>query len=76
MAYRLTTYKRGVVSESVTTLDSRLHFGYIPHESNLALRDAVRVMPGGRGECGARGRGLISSAPGRLGHLPPTTIGA
>ena len=23
-------------------------------------------MPGGRGECGARGRGLISGAPGRL----------
>ncbi len=37
-------------------------------ESNLALRDAVRVMPGGRGECGARGCGLISLAPGRLGH--------
>ncbi len=29
---------------------------------NLALRDAVRVMPGGRGECGACGRSLISSA--------------
>jgi hypothetical protein len=26
------------------------------------------VMPGGRGECGARGRGLINPAPGRLGH--------
>ena len=26
------------------------------------------VMPAGRGECGARGRGLISCAPGRLGH--------
>jgi hypothetical protein len=25
-------------------------------------------MPDGRGECGARGRGLISSASGRLGH--------
>ena len=25
-------------------------------------------MPGGRGECGARGRGLISLAPGRSGH--------
>ena len=25
-------------------------------------------MPGGWGECGARGRGLISCAPGRLGH--------
>ena len=37
-------------------------------ESNLALKDAVRVMPGGRGECGARGRGLISLAPGRSGH--------
>ena len=31
-------------------------------------RDAVRVMPGGRGEGGARGRGLISFAPGRSGH--------
>ncbi len=37
-------------------------------KSNLALRDAVRVMPGGRGECGARGRGLISLTPGRSGH--------
>ena len=25
-------------------------------------------MPGGWGEDGARGRGLISRAPGRLGH--------
>jgi len=25
-------------------------------------------MPGGRGECGARGRSLISLAPGRSGH--------
>ena len=37
-------------------------------ESNLALRDAVRVMPGGRGGCGARGQSLISFAPGRSGH--------
>src|ERR1700684_1174644 len=36
--------------------------------NDLALRDAVRVMPGGRGECGARGPGLISLAPGRSGH--------
>ena len=52
----------------VRTLDIRPHFSYIPHESNLALRDAVRVMPGGRGGCGARGRGLISFALGRSGH--------
>ena len=26
------------------------------------------MMPGGRGECGARGRGFIIPAPGRLGH--------
>ena len=26
------------------------------------------VMPAGRGECGARGRGFIIPAPGRLGH--------
>jgi hypothetical protein len=38
------------------------------HRINLALKDAVRVMPGGKGECGACGWGLISSAPGRLGH--------
>jgi hypothetical protein len=43
-------------------------------ESNLALRDALRVMPGGRGECGARGRGFINPAPGRLGHQPAGTM--
>ena len=30
-------------------------------------------MPDGWGECGARGRGLISRAPGRLGHQPAGT---
>ena len=49
-------------------LDIGHRFGYFRCESNLAQKDAGRVMPGGRGECGACGRGLISCAPGRLGH--------
>jgi len=35
-------------------------------ESNLALKGRRPVMPAGRSECGARGRGFITSVPGRL----------
>jgi hypothetical protein len=50
------------------SVDIRLHFGYLYRcESNLAHREGRQPGDSGwRSECGARGRRLVTAAPGRL----------
>jgi len=51
-----------------SSIDNGRRLGYKAPESSRPVKDAVRVMPGGGGECGARGRSVIGCAPGRSGH--------
>ena len=54
------------------SLDIRHHFRY---KARISLRKGRRPGDAGRrSECGARGRGLVTSAPGRLGHHPAGTM--
>ncbi len=75
-ALRATTFPlQGKVKESACysisdiVLDIRLHFSYTPQIS-LIERTAAGDT-GWRSESGSRGRGLVTSAPGRLRVIRP-----